>query len=56
MTLTTTRLHEAADGRAGHIVLSGAVGPMVPVRPGSTYAAEIGEIGSVEVSFAEVIS
>jgi 2-keto-4-pentenoate hydratase len=40
--------------RAGHIVLSGALGPMVPVRPGSTYAAEIDGIGSVEVSFAEV--
>jgi 2-keto-4-pentenoate hydratase len=40
--------------RAGHIVLSGALGPMVPVRPGSTYVAEIDGIGSVEVSFAEV--
>jgi 2-keto-4-pentenoate hydratase len=37
---------------AGHIVLSGALGPMVPVRPGSTYVAEIDGIGSVEVSFA----
>jgi 2-keto-4-pentenoate hydratase len=40
--------------RAGHIVLSGALGPMMPVRPGSTYVAEIDGIGSVEVSFAEV--
>jgi 2-keto-4-pentenoate hydratase len=40
--------------RAGHIVLSGALGPMVPVRPGSTYVADIDGIGSVEVSFAEV--
>jgi 2-keto-4-pentenoate hydratase len=29
-------------------------GPMVPVRPGSTYAAEIDGIGSIDVSFAEV--
>jgi hypothetical protein len=27
---------------------------MVPVRPGSTYVAQIDGIGSVEVSFAEV--
>lgn len=40
--------------RAGHIVLSGALGPMVPVRPGSAYVAEIDGIGSVQVSFAEV--
>jgi 2-keto-4-pentenoate hydratase len=37
--------------RAGHIVLSGALGPMVPVRPGSTYRATIGGVGCVEVSF-----
>jgi 2-keto-4-pentenoate hydratase len=30
--------------RAGHIVLSGALGPMVPVRPGSSYAAQIDQI------------
>jgi 2-keto-4-pentenoate hydratase len=39
--------------QAGHIVLSGALGPMVPVRPGSTYVADVDGIGSVEVSFAE---
>ncbi len=38
--------------RAGHIVLSGALGPMVPAIPGSTYCATIDGIGSVEVSFA----
>ncbi|EID10497.1 2-keto-4-pentenoate hydratase [Mycolicibacterium hassiacum DSM 44199] len=37
--------------RAGHIVLSGALGPMVPARFGSTYLAEIDGIGSVQVSF-----
>jgi 2-keto-4-pentenoate hydratase len=39
--------------RAGHIVLSGALGPMVPARPGSTYIAIIDGIGSVEVTFGE---
>lgn len=37
--------------RAGQIVLSGALGPMVPARAGSTYVAQIDGIGSVEVSF-----
>jgi len=54
--LARTALANGSPLRAGHIVLSGALGPMVPVRPGSRYAAEIDEIGSVEVSFAEVIS
>ena len=54
--LAQTALDNGSPLRAGHIVLSGALGPMVPVRPGSRYAAEIDEIGSVEVSFAGVIS
>jgi 2-keto-4-pentenoate hydratase len=52
--LARTAQENGSPLRAGHIVLSGALGPMAPVRPGSTYAAEIDEIGSVEVSFAEV--
>jgi 2-keto-4-pentenoate hydratase len=52
--LARTAAENGSPLRAGHIVLSGALGPMVPVRPGSTYVAEIDEIGSVEVSFAEV--
>jgi 2-keto-4-pentenoate hydratase len=52
--LARTAQDNGSPLRAGHIVLSGALGPMVPVRPGSTYAAEIDGIGSVEVSFAEV--
>jgi 2-keto-4-pentenoate hydratase len=31
--------------RAGHIVLCGALGRMVPVRPGSTYVTEIDGTG-----------
>lgn len=52
--LARTARENGSPLRAGHIVLSGALGPMVPVRPGSTYIAEIGGIGSVEISFAEV--
>ena len=52
--LARTAQENGSPLRAGHIVLSGALGPMVPVRPGSTYEAEIDGIGSVEVSFAEV--
>jgi 2-keto-4-pentenoate hydratase len=52
--LARTAQENGSPLRAGHIVLSGALGPMVPVRPGSTYVAEIDGIGSVEVSFAEV--
>jgi 2-keto-4-pentenoate hydratase len=52
--LAQTTLDNGSPLRAGHIVLSGALGPMVPVRPGSTYVAEIDGIGSVGVSFAEV--
>ncbi|HJP76465.1 MAG TPA: fumarylacetoacetate hydrolase family protein [Pseudonocardiaceae bacterium] len=36
--------------RAGQIVLSGALGPMVAVRPGSTIHAQISGLGGVTVS------
>lgn len=54
--LARTAQDNGSPLRAGHLVLSGALGPMVPVRPGSGYAAEIDGIGSVEVSFAEAVS
>ena len=37
--------------RAGEVVLSGALGPMVPVSPGASYRAELSGLGEVAVSF-----
>jgi 2-keto-4-pentenoate hydratase len=44
--------------RAGHIVLSGALGPMVPIQPGTQVRAELNDIdgralGDVTAHFAE---
>lgn len=50
--LARTSRDNGAPLRAGHIVLSGALGPMVPAKSGSTYASTIDGIGSVAVSFA----
>jgi 2-keto-4-pentenoate hydratase len=38
--------------RAGEVVLSGALGPMVPVQAGSVYEAELIGLGSVRATFA----
>jgi 2-keto-4-pentenoate hydratase len=37
--------------RAGDVVLSGALGPMVPVTPGSTFTATVAGAGTVSASF-----
>jgi 2-keto-4-pentenoate hydratase len=49
--LARTALDNGTPLRTGHVVLSGALGPMVPARPGSTYRAEIVGVGSVQVCF-----
>jgi len=39
--------------RAGEVVLSGALGPMVPAKPGEAYQARISGLGSVTAAFGE---
>jgi 2-keto-4-pentenoate hydratase len=37
--------------RAGDVVLTGALGPMVSARKGEVYEARISELGTVQVRF-----
>lgn len=39
--------------RAGEVILSGALGPLVPAEAGATYEASIGGLGSVRATFTE---
>lgn len=49
--LANTSLSYGSPLRAGEVILSGALGPMVPVTPGSTYTASISGIGDVTATF-----
>jgi 2-keto-4-pentenoate hydratase len=49
--LATTARAVGAPLRAGDVVLSGALGPMVAVAPNTTYVATIDGLGTVRASF-----
>lgn len=51
--LARTLVLNQAPLKAGQLVLSGALGPMVPVQPGRTYTAVIEGLGSVSATFAD---
>jgi 2-keto-4-pentenoate hydratase len=49
--LAQRQARAGAPLRAGDLVLSGALGPMVPAEPGAAYEARISGLGSVRVRF-----
>ncbi|WP_079076422.1 2-keto-4-pentenoate hydratase [Streptomyces acidiscabies] len=51
--LARTALEFGEPLRAGQVVLSGALGPMVPAPPGTRIRAEVGELGEVSAVFSE---
>lgn len=51
--LARTAQRQGTPLQAGAVVLSGALGPMVPVTPGTTYEAGIEGLGRVRASFAD---
>jgi 2-keto-4-pentenoate hydratase len=50
--LATTVRDFGSPLRAGEVVLSGALGPMVSVEPGTTFEAELEGLGSVTATFS----
>ncbi|MET8977093.1 fumarylacetoacetate hydrolase family protein [Streptomyces sp. NPDC004539] len=51
--LARTALAFGEPLRAGQVVLSGALGPMVPAPPGTRIRAEVGALGEVTAVFSE---
>jgi 2-keto-4-pentenoate hydratase len=49
--LARTAIEVGEPLRAGDVVLSGALGPMVPVAPGADFVAELSGLGTVRASF-----
>ncbi|MCS7477554.1 2-keto-4-pentenoate hydratase [Umezawaea endophytica] len=54
--LATTARDRGRPLRAGEVVLSGALGPMVPVAPGDHFRAHIGGLGDVAALFTGGLS
>lgn len=50
--LARTALENGDPLKAGDIVLSGALGPVVPVRPEDVFTAELGPLGTVTAHFS----
>ncbi|WP_163506510.1 2-keto-4-pentenoate hydratase [Fodinicola acaciae] len=50
--LATTAIEIGSPLRAGEVVLSGALGPMVEVRPGDVFEAAIAPLGAVTARFS----
>jgi 2-keto-4-pentenoate hydratase len=51
--LARTAIEFGAPLRAGDLVLSGALGPMVTVEPGDVFTAQISPLGTVTARFSE---
>jgi len=50
--LAATAIEIGTPLKAGHIVLSGALGPMLPVSPGDVFEADISPLGTVTARFS----